>query len=123
MFKFKKDKEYNLYINGWIYNLLFIGRDKDVLTFHDIRGITYKCHVDDIMNISEPVSATEMFQMYTNWNNFHRVGIHQDLEFAEIIRCRINNTLVGRKYVVVGSGKLEPYDYRLMYKITNDLQF
>lgn len=121
MFKFKKDKEYNLYINDWKYNLLFIGRDKDMLIFHDIHGITYKCQVDNIMDISEPVSATEMFQMYTNWNNFHREGIHQDLEFAENIRSKINNTLVERKYVVVGSGKLEPFDFRLIDKMKLDL--
>lgn len=130
MHKFKKDKEYNLYVdnyihyewNGWEYNMLFVGCDSAGNNiFRTTRQRDIVIPNNRIIKFNEPVSAIEMFQMYINWKNFYRKGINQDLRFAQTLQSSIVNTLKENKYVVFGSGKLEPFDYRLMYEVRNDI--
>ena len=68
-------------------------------------------------DVREPVDNTELFQMYINWLNFRRDGIHQDLIFAEQLRLKIINTLQNRTHVHYGAGALVEYDHVRIEKI------
>lgn len=131
-FKLKKDKEYNIHIDNimldtwgedWEYNMMFVkmSNDNTMYEFTNKLGSPFFVHESYFLGYTEPVSATEMFQMHTNYMNFYRKGPLQDLKYAQELRQKIINTLKERSYVIHGAGKLEGYDYRLMYDIRNDI--
>lgn len=131
-FKFKKGKEYNINVDvvildswgdEWEWNKVYTGIHSEYgcYEFIDAYGHTSSLFDDEIITYNEPVSATEMFQMHTNYMNFYRKGPFQDLKYAQELRQKIINTLKERRYVIHGAGKLEGYDYRLMYDIRNDI--
>lgn len=131
-YKLKKGKEYNLNVDvvtldswgsDWEWNKIFTGMHPEhgCYMFTNIYGRESSLFEDEIIGYGEPVSATEMFQMHTNYMNFYRKGALQDLRYAQEIRQIIINTLKERRYIIHGSGKFEPFDYRLMHDIRNDI--
>ena len=72
--------------------------------------------------IYECVTNTEVFIMYTNWNNFKKEGIHQDTSFADKIRRDVLNTLKLRCTVTEGTGKLEDFDRNLLHRLFKNLE-
>jgi len=131
-FKFKKGKEYNINVDvvildswgdEWEWNKVYTGIHPEYgcYEFIDAYGHESSLFDDEIISYNEPVSATEMFQMHTNYMNFYRKGPFQDLRYAQELRQKIVNTLKERRYVIHGAGKFEPFDYKLMYAIRNDI--
>lgn len=87
-------------------------------------AFNFKTNNLDAVEVIEPIANDEFFTMYTNWNNFVRPGIHQDLEFAAQLHQKIINTFNSRSYVMQGSSKFEDFDlnrlkqfdYKFMYE-------
>lgn len=80
----------------------------------NIYEYTVKDFYSSFISIQECITSTEFFTMYTNWNNFNRKGILQDLNYANEVKEKINNSLNLRDIVRQGSGKFEEYDYKLL---------
>lgn len=62
------------------------------------------------VDIKEPITNVEFFNMYTNWYNFYKEGCHQDLVFAESLYKKIKETLNQRSHVIYASGFFTDYD-------------
>ena len=125
---FKKDKEY-LLINKdkEIFRLICTKVVKDtkgeiteiLFTNPVLEKSSYSFTLESLKDfiIEDPVDNTEFFIMYTNWNNFYKLGFHQDLEYAEKTYKSILDTLKKRTHVKYGTGAFIDYDYRLMNKL------
>ena len=127
--KFKKDKEYILQYDN--HNVRIIITKVTTLA-DDSKQVFYKdCNTDieydfnlrdkqTFLKIIEPVSCTEMFTMYVNWNNFYKKGPMQDLDYASNLHKSIFNTLFYRSFIKYGSGKFEDYDYLCLKTVLSD---
>lgn len=124
--KFKKDKEYIILLKTnktirIVVNKTTTLKDgsQDIISKDCMSGWDFKFNSNKLncIRVIEPISNTEIFSMYINWNNFYRKGIHQNLTFAREIQQNIFNSLVSRSFVKQGSSKLEVYDFSLIEKI------
>ena len=75
--------------------------------------------VEEFNILSVPVTNTDFFEMYINWNNWNKEGVHQDLEYAYNLKIKILTTLRTRDIVKFGDGKFEDYDYKRLDKLCN----
>lgn len=127
--KFKKDKEY-IFLNKLGKYVRILVEKVSVVTIEGIeyQSVKSKCLVTNwefnfvtndfqVKDIFEPITCTEFFIMYTNWNNFNREGFHQDIQYADELKQKIITTLSERSIVKKGSSKFEDYDYRLLIKL------
>ena len=64
-----------------------------------------------------------MFKMYSNWLNFYRKGIHQNLVFAKQIAEQINETIKKRSYVMYGAGSWINYDFNKLKEVITSLEY
>lgn len=121
----KKDKEYIVRYKGCPdekYRIVIQKVNKDpqgnIISFivKDINHFerVYETNMDEILTYTVPLTNTEFFTMYFSWKNFHREGVHQDLDFAKEAHKNICKTLKERGVVRVGSGKFETYDQKLL---------
>lgn len=115
---FKKDKEYLISINNDSnqYRVICFKVIKDtkanIVEVHfTIDQELLKLKYEQIASVVEPIDNSEFFVMYTNWNNFHRKGVHQDLEYAYKIYRSILESLSQRSVVVEGTGAFVDFDY------------
>ena len=74
------------------------------------------------ITVIEPVDNLEMFKMYSNWLNFYRKGIHQNLVFAKQIAEQINETIKKRSYVIYGAGSWINYDFNKLKEVITSLE-
>lgn len=103
-------KKVNKDVTGLIKTLIIDLVDKD-----QSLTILY----ENLKVVSVPLTSTEFFTMYINWLNFNRIGVHQDLVYAENLKGSILQTIVERDIVIYGDGKFEQYDYNNLKKLTN----
>ena len=124
--KFKKDKEYIILLKTNKTIRIVVSKtttledgSQDIISKDCKSGWDFKFNSNKLncIRIIEPISNTEIFSMYINWNNFYRKGIHQNLTFAREIQQNIFNSLVSRSFVKQGSSKLEIYDFSLIERI------
>lgn len=124
--KFKKDKEYIILLKTNKTIRIVVSKtttlkdgSQDIISKDCMSGWDFKFNSNKLncIRVIEPISNTEIFSMYINWNNFYRKGIHQNLTFAREIQQNIFNSLVSRSFVKQGSSKLEVYDFSLIEKI------
>ena len=114
---FKEKKEYliKLGVDNKQYRLICTKVTKnikgEIVSFSFIDPVTENsCYeftleeVKEFNEIQEPIDNLEFFKMYTNWHNFYRKGIQQEL------RIKILNTLAIRTFVCYGTGALIKYD-------------
>ena len=83
--------------------------------FEDKRTLT----LEEFNILSVPITNTDFFEMYINWNNWNKEGVHQDLEYAYNLKIKILTTLRTRDIVKFGDGKFEDYDYKRLDKLCN----
>lgn len=74
------------------------------------------------ITVIEPVDNLEMFKMYSNWLNFYRKGIHQNLVFAKQVAEQINETIKKRSYVMYGAGSWVNYDFNKLKEVITSLE-
>lgn len=70
------------------------------------------------LDIVQPVNSTEMSQMSTKWDSFHKPGEQQDLKFAYELSKRIGEILKRRSYVHQGIGSFSDYDLKKFLEIS-----
>ena len=75
------------------------------------------------ITVIEPVDNLEMFKMYSNWLNFYRKGIHQNLVFAKQVAEQINETIKKRSYVMYGAGSWIDYDFNKLKEVITSLEY
>lgn len=123
---FKKDKEYLIHIDNdpKEYRVICFKVVKD--TKANIVEIQFsidqellKLKPEQIVSVIEPIDNCEFFVMYTNWNNFYRKGVHQDLEFAYKVYRSILETLYQRSTVIKGTGAFVEFDYNRLKTLFN----
>lgn len=118
--KFSREKEYLLFIKDVpeairvICNKVVKNTKGEVekIYFEEVNLITSSLILkpEMIEDVIIPIDNTEFFIMYTNWMNFYRKGIHQDLNFANNLNQKIKNTFKERTYVLKGTGAFTPFD-------------
>lgn len=126
MISFKKDKEYLIHLSNDSnqYRVICFKVIKD--TKADIVEIQFsidqellKLKPEQIVSVIEPIDNCEFFVMYTNWTNFYRKGVHQDLEYAYKIYRSILESLSQRSVVIKGTGAFVEFDYNRLKTLFN----
>ena len=122
MISFSKEKEYFIGVlpRQFLYVICTkISKDKhgkvQSIYFKSIdSGVTTEYSIEEVNNfcgVIQPMDNAEFFTMYINWNNFHRPGCHQDLEYAEQLALKILKSVKDRSCVRYGSGAFTRYDW------------
>lgn len=127
MTSFKKDKEYLIYISDdpnqyrVICNKVVKDTKANVVEIQfTINGEILKLKSEQIVSVIQPIENVEFFTMYTNWNNFYREGINQDLEYAYKVYKSILQSLDQKSIVLEGTGAFVSFDYNRL-KVIMDI--